>query len=82
MTIEAKTIERQVVEIIADEFSVDESEVTPNANLLLDFGADSLDVIELVMRAEETFEIEISDEDAARVKTVKDIVDLVTRLKR
>ena len=56
---------------------VDETEITPGANLQDDLGADSLDVVELVMAFEEEFDLEISDEDAERCKTVKDVLDYI-----
>jgi acyl carrier protein len=72
------TTEDKVKRIIATQFIVDDDEVTPGANLKDDLGADSLDVIELVMQVEEEFDIEIPDEDAENVRTVKDILDYVT----
>jgi len=74
------SIEEQVKQIIVDELAVDETEVTPNANLVLDLGADSLDEVELVMRFEEEFDVAISDADAEKIKTVDDAVRLVTRM--
>lgn len=71
----------KVKEIIVEELSVSEEEVTLEANLTNDLGADSLDAVELVMSIEEEFDVEISDEVAAGIKTVKDIVDLLEQLK-
>src|SRR5947207_3018897 len=59
-------IEQKVKQIIVDELGVDENEVTPNARFIDDLGADSLDTVELVMRFEEEFGIEIPDEDAEK----------------
>ena len=56
---------------------VDEAEVTANASFVDDLGADSLDTVELVMAFEEAFEIEIPDEDAEKIRTVKDAVDYI-----
>jgi acyl carrier protein len=56
---------------------VDEAEVTPNASFVDDLGADSLDTVELVMAFEEAFDIEISDEDAEKIRTVSDAVDYI-----
>lgn len=56
--------------IVADQLSVEESIVTPQARFVEDLGADSLDVVELVMRFEEEFEVEIPDEDAEKLTTV------------
>ena len=69
--------EERVKQIIADQLMVDETEITPGANLQDDLGADSLDVVELVMAFEEEFDLEISDEDAERCKTVKDVLDYI-----
>ena len=71
------TNEERVKQIIADQLMVDETEITPGANLQDDLGADSLDVVELVMAFEEEFDLEISDEDAERCKTVKDVLDYI-----
>jgi len=69
--------EDKVKQIIADQFLVDVDDVTPGSNLLDDLGADSLDVIELVMQFEDAFDIEIADEDAENIKTVKDVLDYI-----
>jgi acyl carrier protein len=65
-------IEQKVKQIIVDELGVDENEVTPNARFIDDLGADSLDTVELVMRFEEEFGIEIPDEDAEKIQSVRD----------
>ena len=67
----------QIIELIADELSLEASTITKNTNLEEDLNVDSLDVVELVMRIEETFDIEISDEAAANLKTVEDILNYV-----
>ena len=56
---------------------MDEGEVTPNASFVDDLGADSLDTVELVMAFEEAFDIEIPDEDAEKIRTVKDAIDYI-----
>jgi acyl carrier protein len=58
---------------------VDEGEVTPTASFVDDLGADSLDTVELVMAFEENFGIEIPDEDAEKIATVKDAVDYIEK---
>ena len=63
--------------IIVDSLSCDESQVTMEANLKDDLEADSLDAVELIMQIEEEFEVEIPDEVASNMKTVKDIVDYI-----
>lgn len=65
----------KVAEIISNQLGVDKEAVTPEANVVDDLGADSLDVVELVMALEEAFDLEIPDEDAENIRTVKDIMD-------
>lgn len=67
----------KVQKIVAEQLSVDASAVTPEASFVDDLGADSLDVVELVMALEEEFEIEIPDEDAEKIARVKDAVDYI-----
>ncbi|MDQ0337538.1 acyl carrier protein [Caldalkalibacillus uzonensis] len=69
----ADTFER-VKKIIVDRLEVDESQVTPEASFKDDLGADSLDVVELVMELEDEFDMEISDEDAEKITTVGEAV--------
>ncbi len=68
------SVEENVKKIIVEQLSVEESEVTPTASFVDDLGADSLDTVELVMAFEENFKIEIPDEDAEKISTVKDAV--------
>ncbi len=69
--------EDRVKQIIVEQLGVDEAEVTASASFQDDLGADSLDIVELVMAFEETFEIEIPDADAEKIKTVQDAVNYV-----
>ena len=69
--------EERVKQIIIEQLGVDESEVTPTAHFVDDLGADSLDIVELVMAFEEAFEIEIPDEDAEKIGTVKEAIDYI-----
>ncbi|MGC2724521.1 MAG: acyl carrier protein, partial [Candidatus Acidiferrales bacterium] len=62
-----------------EQLGVDEGEVTPTASFVDDLGADSLDTVELVMAFEENFGIEIPDEDAEKIATVKDAVDYIEK---
>jgi len=71
------SIEEKVKSIIVDQLGVSEGEVTESASFVDDLGADSLDTIELVMAFEESFEIEIPDEDAEKIRTVKDATDYI-----
>ncbi len=66
----AQSAEDRLKKIIADQLSVSEDEVTPEANFIEDLNADSLDLVELIMAIEEEFGIEISDEDANQLTTV------------
>jgi len=71
------TLEEKVKQIIVEQLGVDENEVTPTASFVDDLGADSLDVVELVMAFEEAFEIEIPDEDAEKIQTVQAAIDYI-----
>jgi acyl carrier protein len=62
-----------------EQLGVEESEVTATASFVDDLGADSLDVVELVMAFEEAFNIEIPDEDAEKIRTVQDAVDYIKK---
>jgi acyl carrier protein len=64
----------QVKKIIVEQLGVDEEEVTPDASFVDDLGADSLDTVELVMKFEEEFDVEIPDEDAERMRTVGEAI--------
>ena len=68
----------KVKKIVADHLGVDEAKVTEEASFIDDLGADSLDTVELVMAFEEEFELEIPDEDAEVIATVKDAVDYIS----
>lgn len=67
----------KIKKIIVDQLGVDESEVTESASFVDDLGADSLDTVELVMALEEEFGIEIPDEDAEKIITVKDAIQYI-----
>src|SRR5438093_3987326 len=71
------SVEQKVKQIIVEQLGVDESQVDSNASFVDDLGADSLDIVELVMAFEEAFELEIPDEDAEKITTVKDAVDYI-----
>jgi acyl carrier protein len=72
-------VEEKVKQIIVEQLQVDEAEVTPSASFQEDLGADSLDVVELVMQFEEAFDLEITDEDAEKIKTVKDATEYIEK---
>lgn len=70
-------IEQKVKEIICEQLSVEESEVTRDASFVETLNADSLDIVELIMAFEEAFEIEIPDEEAEKIRTVGNAIDYV-----
>lgn len=72
-------IEDKVKQIIIEQLSVEDSEVTPKASFVDDLGADSLDRVELIMAFEEAFDLEIPDEQAENIKTVQDAVDYIEK---
>ncbi len=74
-------IEEKVKQIIVEQLNVDEGEVTPTASFVDDLGADSLDIVELVMALEEAFSIEVPDEDAEKLLTVKDVIEHIEKKK-
>ncbi len=71
------SIEERVKRIICDQLSVSENEVSGNASFVDDLGADSLDIVELVMALEEEFDCEIPDEEAEKIVTVQQAVDYI-----
>lgn len=66
---------KKVKEITSEQLGVDESQITPEAKFIDDLGADSLDIVELVMALEEEFNLEISDEEAEKLLAVQKVVD-------
>jgi len=78
----AASIEERVREIISEQLNVSKDEVVPEASFTDDLGADSLDLVELVMALEEEFEIEVSDEDAEKIRKVKDVFDYIDKHKK
>jgi len=70
------TVEEKVRKVIADTLGIKEEKITPES-IIDDLGADSLDTVELVMDLERKFRIEISDEDAEKLRTVQDIIDYI-----
>jgi acyl carrier protein len=71
------SVEDKVKKIIAEKLSVEMDEVVVDASFVDDLGADSLDLVELIMSMEEEFDIDISDEDAEQIATVKDAIDYI-----
>jgi len=69
------SIEERVKEIVANQLGVEPNEVVPEASFVDDLGADSLDLVELIMAMEEEFGVEVPDEDAEKIRTVQDTID-------
>ena len=74
-------LEKEVIAIIAEQLGIDESEVAPDKSFVEDLNADSLDLTELIMNLEEKFNIEISEGDQEKLRTVKDVIDYINALK-
>jgi acyl carrier protein len=72
-----ENVEAKVKSLIADQLGVGEDEILPEKSFIEDLGADSLDIVELVMAIEEVFEIDIPDDDAENIRSVKDAVDYI-----
>ena len=71
------SVEEKLIDIIAEQLSVDKSKVVSGASFVDDLGADSLDLVELIMAMEEAFDIEIADEVAEKIITVQNAIDHV-----
>ncbi|MBK5094506.1 MAG: acyl carrier protein [Deltaproteobacteria bacterium] len=71
------SVEKKVKEIVSEQLGRDANEVTDGASFIDDLGADSLDIVELVMAMEDEFGIEIPDEEAEKIKTVKDVIEYI-----
>jgi acyl carrier protein len=68
------SLEDRIAEIIVEQLGVSREEISPDASFIEDLGADSLDIVELVMAMEEEFDVEIPDDDAARIERIRDAV--------
>jgi acyl carrier protein len=81
MPAEAKAdkLQKDIYALIAQQLCVDESEITLESDFMEDLGADSLDQVELLMEVENKYELSISDEDAEKMRMVKDLVEYVRR---
>jgi acyl carrier protein len=76
------SVPERVKQIIVEQLGVDDNQVDPSASFVDDLGADSLDIVELVMAFEEAFDLDIPDEDAEKIKTVKDAIDYIEAKKK
>lgn len=75
------SVEQEVIDIVVDQLGVDKEDVTPDKSFVEDLNADSLDLTELIMTFEERFNCEISQEDAEKLKTVRDIIHYIEKRK-
>ena len=75
-------VEQRVKAILAEQLGVDESKITADTNVIVDLGADSLDLVEVLMSLEDEFNVSIPDEAIAEVKTVKQIVEYIESQKK
>lgn len=81
MSVPVEEVSQKVKKIIAEQLGKEEGEIKDQASFLGDLGADSLDIVELVMTFEEEFDTEISDEEAEKIQTVQEAIDyIVARL--
>lgn len=71
--------EQEIIEIVAEQLGVDINEVSPEKSFVEDLNADSLDLTELIMMFEERFNISIPEEEAEKLKTVKDVIDYMAK---
>ena len=76
------SVEKKVREIVAEQLEKDVNDVKGESAFIEDLGADSLDIVELVMKMEEEFEIEIPDEEAEKIKTVNDVIQYIAAHKK
>ncbi len=72
-------LEQQIIDVVCEQLGVERNKVTPDSDFLKDLGADSLDTVELVMAFEEAFKVEIADDVAEHLTTVRDIVQFLER---
>lgn len=75
-------VDHKVKQIIVEQLGVDEAQVEHSASFIEDLGADSLDIVELVMALEEAFDLDVPDEEAEKLKTVKDVIDYIESKKK
>ena len=75
-------VQDKMIDIIVEQLSVDRDKVVPEASFVDDLGADSLDLVELIMAMEEEFDVEIPDEEAEKITTVQHAIDYVAKLQK
>ncbi|HPD57755.1 MAG TPA: acyl carrier protein [Smithellaceae bacterium] len=71
------TLEERVIKLVMEQLDVTKEECVPEASFIDDLGADSLDLVELIMEMEEAFGIEIADEELEKIRTIKDVIDFL-----
>lgn len=71
------TLEERVIKLVMEQLDVTKEECVPEASFIDDLGADSLDLVELIMEMEEVFGIEIADEELEKIRTVKDVIEFL-----
>ena len=71
------TLEEKVIDLIVEQLDVTREECVAEASFIDDLGADSLDLVELIMEMEETFNIQVADEDLEKIRTVQDVIDFL-----
>lgn len=71
------TLEEKVIKLIVDHLDVTKEQCVPEASFIDDLGADSLDIVELLMEMEEAFGVEIEDEELEKIVTIKDVIDFL-----
>ncbi len=76
-TVWREKMKTKIIELLSSKFGVDEEKILETSHIVDDLGADSLDAIELVMDIEKEFDISIADEEANKIETVQDIIDVV-----
>jgi acyl carrier protein len=75
------SIEEKVIEIIVEQLDVTREECVPEASFIEDLGADSLDLVELIMAMEENFGVEIADEELQKIRTIQDAINFIKKKK-
>jgi len=73
------TLEERVVKLVMEQLDVAKEQCVPEASFIDDLGADSLDLVELIMEMEEVFGVEIADEELEKIRTIKDVIDFLTK---
>ena len=73
------TLEEQVIKVAAEQLDVAPEKCKPEASFIDDLGADSLDLVELIMEMEEAFGVEIADEELEKIRTIKDVIDFLQK---